>query len=165
MAKRRKYNEQDKEEAFSLFAEGWTVRGIADEMNKRNKYKMNKSTVNRWALNENWIDRKAKVMKDVRDKTGQKATDSITRAIGMGKGVQASFIKQLKEGMEIRPHEAYQWTHMLLRLEEGLNARDILIEEVAQLSKEAMDKAGIPPEKQAKFAAEYSALMKTLKKD
>ena len=146
--KRKRYTEDIKEEAFSLFAEGWSVRGIADEMNKRYKYNMNKSTVNRWALNESWLERKAKVMKD-----------------GMGKGVQASFIKQLKEGMEIRPHEAYQWTHMLLRLEEGLNARDILIEEVAQLSKEAMDKAGIPQEKQAKFAAEYSALMKTLKKD
>ncbi len=107
MAKRRKYTLQDKEEAFSLFAEGHSLRSIANKMNKRYQYKLNKSSINRWALSENWIDEKAKIIKDVRDKTGQKATDSITRAIGMGKGIQASFIKQLKEGMEIRPHEAY----------------------------------------------------------
>ena len=165
MTKRRKYTLQDKEEAFSLFAEGHSLRSIADKMNKRYQYKLNKSSINRWALSENWIDRKAKIIKDVRDKTGQKATDSITRAIGMGKGIQASFIKQLKEGMEIRPHEAYQWTHMLLRLEEGLDARDVLIDEVAQLSKQAMDNAGIPDEMQQKFAAEYSSIMKGIKKD
>ena len=160
----RKYTTQDKEEAFTLYSQNWSYGDIAREMNKRYACKMSKSTVNRWAANEDWVNRRAKVMDEVRDITERKATTSIARAITMGQELQDMFGKQLKKGeLEIRPQDAYLWTKMLLNLETSMEARDVLIDEVAQLSAEAMDKAGIPKQKQAAFAQHYTQMVKNLK--
>jgi len=100
----RKYTEQDKEEAFTLFAQSWSYGDIAKEMNKRYKgYKLNKSTVQRWATKDEWNKRKGEVMEAVRDITQRKATTSIARAIKLGSKLQSSFNTQLEEGMELRP--------------------------------------------------------------
>jgi len=44
-----------------------------------------------------------------------------------------------------------------------MEVRDILIDEVAQLSAEAMDKAGIPKQQQAAFAQHYTQMVRDLK--
>lgn len=160
----RKYTEQDKEEAFTLYAQSWSYGDIAKEMNKRYKgYKLNKSTVLRWSTKGEWDKRKDEVMDKVRNVTQRKATTSITRAIKLGSKLQSSFNTQLEEGMELRPSDAYAWTRWLVQLETAVEARDVLIEEVAQLSAEAMDKAGIPKQKQAAFAQYYTQLVRDLK--
>ena len=160
----RKYTEQDKEEAFTLYSQSWSYGDIAKEMNKRYKgYKLSKSTVYAWANKQNWDKRKEKVLEEVRNVTERKATTSITRAIKLGSKLQSSFATQLDDGMELRPSDAYAWTRWLVKLETSVEARDVLIEEVAQLSAEAMDKAGIPKQKQAAFAQHYTQLVRNLK--
>lgn len=160
----RKYTEQDKEEAFTLYAQSWSYGDIAKEMNKRyNGYKLNKSTVQRWATKEEWDKRKDEVIKAVRNLTQRKATTSITRAIKLGSKLQSSFNTQLDDGMELRPSDAYAWTRYLVHLETAMEARDVLIEEVAQLFAEAMDKAGISKQKQAVFARHYTQIVRDLK--
>jgi len=159
----RKYTAQDKEEAFTMFSQNWSFNDIAKEMNKRYAGKMSKSTVNRWAINEEWEARRAKVLEEVRDVTDRKASTSIARAVTMGQELQDIFGTQIKEGMEIRPQDAYLWTKMLINLETAMEARDVLIDEVAQLTAEAMDKAGIPKQKQASFAQHYTEMIRNLK--
>ena len=160
----RKYTEQDKEEAFTLYSQSWSYGDIAKEMNKRYKgHKLSKSTVHAWAKKQNWDERKEKVLEEVRNVTERKATTSITRAIKLGSKLQSSFNTQLDDGMELRPSDAYAWTRWLVQLETNMEARDILIDEVAQLSAEAMDKAGIPKQKQAAFARHYTQLVRDLK--
>ena len=161
---RKKYTEQDKEEAFTLYAQSWSYGDIAKEMNKRYKgYKLNKSTVQRWATKDEWNKRKSEVMEAVRDITQRKATTSIARAIKLGSKLQSSFNTQLDDGMELRPSDAYAWTRWLVKLETEMEVRDILIDEVAQLSAEAMDKAGIPKQQQAAFAQHYTQMVRALK--
>ena len=160
----RKYTEQDKEEAFTLYAQSWSYGDIAKEMNKRyNGYKLNKSTVLRWATKDEWDKRKSEVMDEVRNVTQRKATTSITRAIKIGSKLQSSFNTQLDDGMELRPSDAYAWTRYLVSLETAMEARDVLIDEVAQLFAEAMDKAGISKQKQAVFAQQYTQIVRDLK--
>ncbi len=160
----RKYTEQDKEEAFTLYSQSWSYGDIAKEMNKRYEgYKLSKSTVYGWAKKQNWDKRKEKVLEEVRNVTERKATTSITRAIKLGSKLQSSFNTQLDNGMELRPSDAYAWTRWLVQLETAMEARDVLIEEVAQLSAEAMNKAGIPKQKQAAFAQYYTQLVRDLK--
>ena len=159
----RKYTAQDKEEAFTMYSQNWSFNDIAKEMNKRYNCKMSKSTVNRWAINEDWEARRAKVLEEVRDVTHRKASTSIARAVTMGQELQDMFGAQLNDGMEIRPQDAYLWTKMLINLETAMEARDVLIDEVAQLTAEAMDKAGIPKQKQASFAQHYTEMVRNLK--
>ena len=159
----RKYTEQDKEEAFTLYSQNWSYGDIVKAMNKRYNHKMAKSTISRWARDGGWEERREKVAKQVQKVTQQSATDTITRAITMGRGIQSMFVKQLKEGMEIRPADVYAWTQLMLKLETAMDAREVLIDEVAQLSAEAMDKAGIPKQKQAAFAQHYTQLVRDLK--
>tara|TARA_Y100000310_G_scaffold100795_1_gene98679 strand:+ start:783 stop:1283 length:501 start_codon:yes stop_codon:yes gene_type:complete len=161
--KRRSYTEEDKEEAFILFSQGYSYGEVATAMNHNYHYSLNKSSIYRWAVKGGWKDRKEKIMVDVRNDTQQRATETITRAISMGKGVQATFIKQLKEGMDIRPGDAYAWTQLLLKLEDALEARDLLIDEVAGMVKDAMDNAGIDEKDQARFARQYSEMLKRMR--
>ncbi len=164
----RKYTVQDKEEAFVLYSQAWSYGDIAKTMNERyagEDYKLSKSTVHAWAKEGKWDERKEKVLKEVRNVTERKATTSIARAIKLGTKLQELFATQLNEGMDIRPSEAYAWTTKLIELEGAVEARNVLIDEVAELVSDAMDKAGIEKQKQAAFAQHYTDMVRNLQND
>lgn len=164
----RKYTVQDKEEAFVLYSQAWSYGDIAKEMNKRyagEDYKLVKSTVHTWAREGEWDERKEKVLKEVRNVTERKATTSITRAIKLGTKLQELFSTQLNDGMDIRPGEAYAWTMKMIDLEGAVDARNVLIDEVAELVSDAMNKAGIEKQKQAAFAQHYTEMIRDMQED
>ena len=162
----RKYTVQDKEEAFGLYSQAYSYGDIAKEMNKRYEgYKLVKSTIHSWSKGGEWDERKEKVLKEVRNITERKATTSITRAIKLGTKLQELFSTQLNDGMDIRPGEAYAWTMKMIELEGAVDARNVLIDEVAELVSDAMDKAGIEKQKQAAFAQHYTEMIRDMQED
>jgi len=138
------YDQKIREEAFALHIEGTSFKRIAELLNEQYELKIAVSTIKRWADKENWNVQKQETKDKVRKETVSNATKSLTRHVQTLRIIQSEFLKKAQsQGIDVKPMDMINTIKTMIELEGAVDAKEIVITEIAKKLPEAMKKAGL----------------------
>ena len=138
------YDQKIREEAFALHIEGASFKRISELLNEQYELKIAISTIKRWADKENWKVQKQETKDKVRKETVSNATKSLTRHVQTLRIIQSEFLKKAQvQGIDVKPMDMIHTIKTLIDLEGAVDAKAVVISEVAKKLPIAMKKAGL----------------------
>ena len=143
-----KHNEKTKEKARFYYLNGESYSFIKRSLKEEYGINIAKSTLSNWKKRNKWDRSKKKIREEVVNGTERKATDSIGRRLKVLDNLELQFIKKLnlfkdKKVLDIKPDEYIRIIREAERLQDALNAKELLVKLVSEKLPFAMKEAGL----------------------
>ena len=123
-----KHNEKTKEKARFYYLNGESYSFIKRSLKEEYGVNVAKSTLSNWKKRNGWEVSKKKIREEVTKDTERKATDSIGRRLKV---------------LDIKPDEYIRIIREAERLQDALNAKELLVKLVSEKLPFAMKEAGL----------------------
>jgi len=143
-----KHTEATKEKARYYYLNGETFTFIKRSLKEEFGISLAKSTLSNWKKRYQWAKSKEKIREEIANQTERKATDSVSRRLKVLDNLEIQFIKKLslfKEDkvLDIKPDEYIRIIREAERLQDALNAKDLIVKQVSEKLPIAMKDAGL----------------------
>jgi transposase-like protein len=160
MSKRRRYTEEDRNEALSLYLYGRNANAIAKEMSKRYGYAMHRNTIVRWIKAGDWENQRKDNQKEVSEATQRAVSSSLKRHISTLQAAQATYFQDLREGkVDIRTGEVTQLIRLLMQLEGMADMQKALVDDFSVKLKKILERMDLDSKQKQQFLKAYSEVV------
>tara|TARA_R100000458_G_scaffold11194_2_gene8945 strand:+ start:4371 stop:4868 length:498 start_codon:yes stop_codon:yes gene_type:complete len=143
-----KHTEATKEKARYYYLNGESFTFIQRSLKEEFGISLAKSTLSSWKKRYQWDQSKARIREEIATQTERKATDSVSRRLKVLDNLEIQFIKKLslfkgKDVLDIKPDEYIRIIREAERLQDALNAKDLIVKQVSEKLPIAMKDAGL----------------------
>tara|TARA_R100000781_G_scaffold62946_1_gene39916 strand:+ start:290 stop:787 length:498 start_codon:yes stop_codon:yes gene_type:complete len=143
-----KHTEATKEKARYYYLNGESFTFIQRSLKEEFGISLAKSTLSNWKKRYQWDQSKARIREEIATQTERKATDSVSRRLKVLDNLEIQFIKKLslfkgKDVLDIKPDEYIRIIREAERLQDALNAKDLIVKQVSEKLPIAMKDAGL----------------------